>query len=144
VAEFRAVLDSNELVSALICPRGIPAQLVQRWIRSQFTLVTSPYILDELERVLRLPRIRRRYPVTDGEILRFVHLVGLKAVLVGDPAPVSLSFADPNDLPILACAVEGRADSLVSGDHRLLELKRFRHVRILSAREFLGLLDSPA
>lgn len=141
MADIRAVLDSNQLVSALICPGGVPAGLIQRWMRSRFTLVTSPYILDEAERVLRLPRIRRRYPVSEEEIGRYIHLVGLKAVLIAEPAPLAAPIGDPHDLPILACAVAGRAEFLVSGDHHLLALKEFREVRVLSAREFLTRLD---
>lgn len=44
---------------------------------------------------------------------------------------------DPSDDRILECAVEGKANMIVSGDHHLLTLKSFRGIRIMTVREFL-------
>ena len=45
---------------------------------------------------------------------------------------------DPDDNPLLATAVAGEADYLVSGDKSgVLALKRIRNTRILTARQFL-------
>jgi predicted nucleic acid-binding protein len=41
---------------------------------------------------------------------------------------------------VLECALEGRAQYIVSGDKDLLELKEFRGIRIVRATEFLTLL----
>jgi predicted nucleic acid-binding protein len=43
----------------------------------------------------------------------------------------------PCDNKFLACALDGRADAIVSGDHHLLALRRFRDIPILTARQFL-------
>ena len=45
---IRAVVDTNALVSGIISPLGIPAEIVRRWQQGDFLLITSPVLLDEL------------------------------------------------------------------------------------------------
>ena len=47
---------------------------------------------------------------------------------------------DPDDDKILEAAVEGHADYVVSGDNHLLELKKFRDIKIIRTRAFLDIL----
>lgn len=49
----------------------------------------------------------------------------------------SLVLDDPDDDFILACAEEGRARYIVSGDHHLLDLHRHGEARILTPRDFV-------
>ena len=50
--------------------------------------------------------------------------------------------ADPVDEMVLACAVEGQADLIVSGDRHLLDLGEYQGIPIVTAREFLGWLQT--
>ena len=54
------------------------------------------------------------------------------------PAPVS---RDPDDDAVLATALAGRAEIIVTGDDDLLVLKAYQGIRILSPRGFLEFLD---
>jgi predicted nucleic acid-binding protein len=47
---------------------------------------------------------------------------------------------DPADDRILECAVEGEVDYLVSGNKHLLDLKEFRRIKIVTARQILEIL----
>lgn len=49
----RAVLDTNVLLSALIFPGGPPDKAFRLAVRRRYALLTSDFILKELERVLR-------------------------------------------------------------------------------------------
>jgi predicted nucleic acid-binding protein len=49
---------------------------------------------------------------------------------------------DPQDNLFLACALEGHADYVVSGDAHLLEIKYYHGVQIVTPRQFLGLLKA--
>ena len=51
--------------------------------------------------------------------------------------------ADPKDEPVLACALDGQADLIVSGDQHLLTLADYRGIRILTVRQFLERLATP-
>jgi uncharacterized protein len=57
-----------------------------------------------------------------------------------EPTRVVTASRDPKDDHILACAVEARADFVVSGDNDLLSLGAFEGIRIVNSREFLELL----
>ena len=48
---------------------------------------------------------------------------------------------DPADNAILNTAYDGKCEFVVSGDHHLLELKKFKGIRILSPRQMLDLMS---
>ena len=52
---------------------------------------------------------------------------------------VNVISDDPSDNKYLACAHEGEADYIVSGDHHLLDLKSYKGIKILKAKPFLDL-----
>ena len=59
-----------------------------------------------------------------------------------EPEPLSKSVCrDKDDNWVLAAALTGRADFVVSGDKDLLILKEFHGIKILSPRQFVELLD---
>jgi predicted nucleic acid-binding protein len=49
---------------------------------------------------------------------------------------------DPDDDVILACAIAGRADDVVSRDHHLLDQTEHEGVPITSPEEFMAILRS--
>jgi len=63
--------------------------------------------------------------------------IGDFTVLVHPRQPVSVVREDEADNRILECALAAGADAIVTGDHHLLELRRFGGVRITTPREFL-------
>ncbi len=116
---MRAVLDVNVLVAAILSREGAPAQLLMLWRNGQFELVLSPALLDELERVLAYPKIRRR--IGEVEAREFVALLRREPV-VADPARAPLiRSSDPGDDYLVALAQASQA-VIVSGDGHLLDL----------------------
>jgi putative PIN family toxin of toxin-antitoxin system len=70
---MRVVLDTNVIVSALLSPDGIPAQILRYWEQGYFEMLVCQESLDELERVLRYPKIRKRLAsTTNDELARLV------------------------------------------------------------------------
>jgi predicted nucleic acid-binding protein len=65
---IRAVLDTNTIVSAVIVPVGIPAQILAAARAGQLSIITSPPIVTEVLRTLQRDRIRRKYGLTVVEI----------------------------------------------------------------------------
>jgi len=57
--------------------------------------------------------------------------------IVNPSASVRRVIADPDDDRMLECAIEARADAIVSGDTHLLELGKYRGIRILNPSGFL-------
>lgn len=136
---MRVVLDTGILIAALITSGTPPDRIYQAWRRKRFTLITSRWQLDEFRRVSRYDRLRRFIePAEAGNLIN-----GLRRnALVLEKLPrVDLS-TDPNDNSILAMAVAGQTDYLVTGDQRgLLSVKRIDATKIVTAREFLRILQ---
>lgn len=137
---MRVVLDANLFVSAVIEPRGKPAQILDAWRTTRFELLIRQDILDEVGEVLRRPRIQKRHQWTDQMVARF--LDGLRELAVVTPGELQILNAaeDPDDGMYLACAVEGEADYVVSGDQHLLRLGSFQGTLIVTPAQFLAVL----
>lgn len=126
-------MDTNVLVAALLT-RGAAAQVLDLWLQGRYTLLTSPGQLDELKRVLR-----EKFPeLPKAKVGRVVNLLRFAAQQVWVRKSPGLSL-DPDDW-ILAVALEGRADFLVTGDRSHLLGLKMRGLRILSVREFLEVM----
>jgi predicted nucleic acid-binding protein len=50
--------------------------------------------------------------------------------------------SDPEDNKFIACAVEGNADFLISGDHHLIELNKYENIQILTPTDLANLVLS--
>jgi putative PIN family toxin of toxin-antitoxin system len=140
---LRVVIDTNIIVSGILSHHGAPALVLDAWRDRLFLMISSPAIVTEVKSVLQYDRIRNKYKLTDEEIDQIVSLIEHDALLVPGMADVAGSIpADPMDEIVLACAVDGQADLIVSGDHHLLDLGAYRNTRIVSARQFLELLKA--
>jgi putative PIN family toxin of toxin-antitoxin system len=144
---MRAVFDTNILVSYLLTHRPPVATLIDVYVaREDVVMVTAPELLEELDRVLRYPRLQRYY--SEEERTRFVALLMALSEVVELPETIPQICRDPDDdlgmafIPVLACAVVGGADVIVSGDDDLLVLDRVSDISILSAAEFLTRMES--
>jgi putative PIN family toxin of toxin-antitoxin system len=133
---MKVVLDTNILISALFW-RGPPYEVLRAAIDGRFTLCLSDAIEKELEGKLLN---KFRFPASETSL--FLHLLKSKAAIADSPVRVRLLTSDPSDNRILECARSCHADYLVSGDSTLLALGSYRRTRILTAREFVGLLHS--
>ena len=137
---IRAVLDTNLLVSYLLTHRPPIATLIDHHLaRDHFLLLTAPELLAELDRVLTYAKLQRYY--TDEERTCFVALVMALGEVMDLPETIPRICRDPDDDRLIACAVVGEADVIVSGDNDLLALERVRDIPILTAAQFLEMLE---
>ena len=117
---MRAVLDPNVIISGLLSWSGNAAHLLKGWESGEFELIVSAALLDELERALGYPKLRRH--ISEGEAERVVHWLRESATVVEDPrGPAPVQSADPGDDYLIALAASRQA-ILVSGDKHLLDL----------------------
>ena len=137
---MRAVLDTNLLVSYLLTHHPPIATIIDGFLaQDEFVMVTAPELLAELDRVLTYPKLQRYY--TDEERTRFVALVMALGEVVDLPETIPRICRDPDDDRLIACAVVGEADVIVSGDNDLLALERVGDIPILTAAQFLAMLE---
>jgi len=138
---IRAVFDTNVLVSYLITHRPPIATLIDKHLaRENYTLLTAPALLEELERVLAYPKLQRYY--ADEARTRFVALIVALSEIVELPETIPRICRDPGDDRIIACAVAGEADVIVSGDRDLLVLEQVGGIPILPPVTLLEMLET--
>jgi putative PIN family toxin of toxin-antitoxin system len=141
---LRVVFDTNLFVSSLLVKEGLPAQALAAWRAGRFVLIISPVIVDEITTTLKYERIRRKYGVTDEDVAQLTLLLITDAQVVpGDTEEMKVAGGVPDDQDdeiILACAVDGRADLIVSGDSHLLSLTAYRNIPIVTVRQFINRL----
>lgn len=132
---MRIVLDTNVLISGLIRKDGPPGELLRLWTDDAFILVTSHFQLAELTRAMNYERLRPRIR-PDQQAAFFDHLP-TKAEIAED-LPVIERSSDPDDNLILATAVAGAVDLIVSGDKRhLVSLGSIEGIPIVTPRQAL-------
>ncbi len=128
---MRVVFDTNILVSALVFPGGRGEAALQRIIEEQDELVLSKPILDELLGILA-----RRFSRDAEELSRVAVFMSTLATFVSPRRRLRVVKDEPVNR-VLECALTGRAQAIVTGDHALLALENFRGVRLLSLRGYL-------
>jgi putative PIN family toxin of toxin-antitoxin system len=136
-ALMHVILDTNVLLGALISPHGPPDMIYRVWRAARFELVTSSAQLDELRRVSRYPKLKTLLPA--HRIGAMVNNMQRAIVLdVLPPLPEGVEANDPNDAFLLAMALAGEADYLVTGDRRagLLQRGNVGRTRIVTPATF--------
>jgi putative PIN family toxin of toxin-antitoxin system len=137
---LKVVLDTNLFISALLTTKGNPAKILNRWKAGFFDLVISLPILREVERVILYPKIKKRLNWTDAETGEFLLGLAQFSIVVSGESKVDVIREDPTDNKYLACAHEGRADYIVTGDQHLLKESEYKGTKIITPREFLDIL----
>jgi putative PIN family toxin of toxin-antitoxin system len=124
------VFPDTNVLAAAIATRGLCSELLEIIIHDH-ELLTCQAVLDELERVLA-EKLRLPPPVVAG----FLGLVRAEATIIKPPREIPpIRIQDAGDIPILACAIAGKADVFVTGDKELLDLRKVDGLVIVSPRE---------
>lgn len=127
----KVVLDTNVLVSALLF-KGKASRLVGLWKQQKIIPLVTNETLDELIRVLSYPK----FSLTEEEIKS---LISEEILPYFRPVKISRYVhgicPDPEDDIFLTCAINGRADAIISGDAHLLNLKEFDGIPIMKIND---------
>jgi putative PIN family toxin of toxin-antitoxin system len=132
----RVVADTNTVLSAFLWG-GLPKAVLDAAREGRISLHTSPALLAELEDVLSRDKFAARIrQVGDSPADMLTAYRAL--VTVELPASIAPTARDPDDDAVLACALSANARLIVSRDRDLLDLKTFRGIPILAARDALA------
>ena len=135
---IRAVVDPGVLIAGLITPGRLPSNLIRAFLQGAFELVVSPLLLDELTATLLRPKFRRW--ATENDVVAFIEVLRLAAVMVEDPAEVEPISRDPNDDYLVALARAAGAHVLVSSDGDLTSVEG-NDPPIVTPRRFLSSIE---
>ena len=126
---MRVFLDTNVLAAAFTT-RGLCADVV-RYVLAEHQLITGDVILGELHDVLA-----KRFRLPASTTKDILDLLRSQEVVAKPKKAASTPIRDPDDAWVLASAIEGRCDVLVTGDHDLLDIADAAALPILSPRGF--------
>jgi uncharacterized protein len=137
----RLVADTNTVISGLLWG-GTPGRLIDLAVEGQIRLVTSLPLLAEFEGVLARDKFNGQLAkrgLSFGDVFDgYVALVETVAT-----AKIAATITrDPTDDQVLAAALGGKVDLIVSGDAHLLDLMQFRGIEIVTAAAALALIEN--
>ena len=130
---MKVILDTNVLVSGIFFA-GPPYEILKALRTSKATLVISPEILEEYDRVTQV--LAKKYP--DIDITPILQLLIAHAELKRAPALPEPVCEDSDDDKFIACALASKAKCIITGDKKLLAVPRYSNIRVVSPRVFVN------
>lgn len=132
---MRLVFDTNVLISAVLFPNSIPANVLN-WGEKKGVILYSDATLTELLSILQRPKFSKYIDLEDVE--------GLSIRIKRSWSCISILTRvklcrDPKDDKFLELAVNGQASHIITGDTDLLILHPFQNVAVLNPRSFWNL-----
>jgi putative PIN family toxin of toxin-antitoxin system len=129
---MRLVIDTNIVASAAFFG-GLPEQLVNLVLDEKITAVVSQVIVEEYEKTIL--KLLNKYD-TPSSRLHFPFSALVAHFDFVTPVIRIKACTDPDDDKFIECALDGLCPFIVSGDHHLLDVKQYGHIKILKIRDF--------
>jgi putative PIN family toxin of toxin-antitoxin system len=133
---FRAVVDTNILVSALLRRSSVPGQVLDLVLVGELTALVDHRLLSEYRDVLARPKFKFE-PADISAVIQFLESNG---ELITEPRFAGALLPDPDDLPFAEVAFGGGADLLITGNAKHFPVGRA--VRVVTPREFVEIWKS--
>lgn len=134
---MKIVLDTNILVSAFVFG-GIPYEIIRKVVAGDLELVLSKPIIAEMIIVLKSKFMWQDYHLK--EQIEFLIAI---AKIVEPKSIVKFVKLDPGDNKILECAIEAKAQYIITGDKKhLLPIRKYKSIKIVSPTDFYLLLTN--
>jgi len=137
---MKVVLDTNIVVSSYLVSAGPTARILALWRSGIFDLLVSEAILHEYERILASPRIARRHGMTAAEIADDIDGFREYATVTEPRELLRVVQDDADDDKFFECAVAGSAAYIVSRDEKVLVVREYRGIRVVSPEVFLAIV----
>ncbi len=126
---MKVVFDSDVLVAAF-ATHGVCHELFEYCLRNT-TILSSDFIADEVEWILT-----HKIKIPAKKTAEIIHYLMDQAQWIAPGPEIVENLRDPNDQMVIATALTGRADFLITGAKDMLILKKIKKNVILSPRDF--------
>ncbi len=134
------VLDTQLLLRGATARRPtLNRKIYLAWLEGRWELLISEEILGEIAAVLSDPEVVRRLKITEAILKHTLLSLRSRCRWVEVKSRIRVC-RDPGDDKFLECAVDGRADYIVSADKDLPALRSFEGIEIIEAPAFWGIL----
>jgi putative PIN family toxin of toxin-antitoxin system len=132
---LKLVIDTNVVISSLLKPESNPALIMSLVLRGDCTLCVTEAIFLEYEGVLGRGKFKKLDQAGVGE---FLSTLRKRALWVVPKVTIDDVTKDPDDNAFLECALESKADFLITGNIHHFPEKKFRHTSIVTPGEFVS------
>lgn len=132
--KYQVVIDTNVFLSAILW-NGNPDKVLTLWKRKRITLLLSPSLAQEIQTVLE------KSGTSAVDIKVFMQALKNNSIKLVPKTKCTIC-RDPDDNQILALAIDGNANYIVTGDRDLLTLTKIKRVAIVKPKEFLKIIKS--
>jgi len=130
--DLRVVIDTNVIISGLFGIKDSPSSQILKAIRTQtIILVTSPVILEEVGDVINREKVVRLTKMSPSERADFMDKLIERSDVTQGKQLSQIVSRDMKDDKFLACAIEAKAEYLVTGDEDLLILEEYEGIKIV-------------
>lgn len=133
---MKFVADTNVLISATFW-KGDSEKIIIKAEKKEIKLILSKEIITEYSKVLNYSEIKNKIRNKRLEIGYTIQKIISIATIVEPKMQLNTVKEDPDDNKILECALEGKADYIVSQDAHLLKLKEFHGIKIITPKQAL-------
>jgi putative PIN family toxin of toxin-antitoxin system len=139
---MRVVFDTNTIVSAILWGNK-PREALYAIGQKRAILLCSQALRNEILEVLSREKFAPKFEALGMSPQQVMDDFQAMIEWVENPPQLGRVVPnDPKDDLIIECAVGGKAEYIVSGDHHLLEMQNYASIQILSVQAFLSLLDA--
>jgi putative PIN family toxin of toxin-antitoxin system len=135
---MKAVFDTNIFISAFVIPWSQGEQAFLLAQQKRFELYTSIAILTETA-----SKLREKFNQTEEDVKQSLKIISRAAEVLKPTVKLNVLKDEP-DNRILECALESRADIIVTGDRHLLKIRKFRSISIIRLADLLRMFPDPA
>ena len=129
---MRIMVDSNIVISALLFPNGQVSALMREMLLKH-TICIASYSLNEMEKVVRR-KFSDKLEIFDA----FLNELPYEIIRTPDRLSNTPDIRDCNDLPILATALIGDVDILLTGDKDFSEVVIEERPIIMTPAQFIA------
>jgi len=137
--KVKVVFDTNVWVS-IFMKKTLGEEFSKILGERNIQIYTSEQILKEISKVLFYPKINELLNLSRVSMKEILQNILKSSILIKPKFKLSVIKEDPEDNKILDCALQSKADFIVSGDKHLLKLKKFKKTKIITPREFLEIV----
>jgi len=137
---MKVTVDTNVLVSATFW-YGDSYKIIEKVENKEIELILSKEIIEEFVKVLEYEEIQKKIRNKNLEMKRTAEKFVSISTIVEPIKKLNVVKDDPKDDKIVECAVEGRADYIISQDNHLLKLKEVENIKIIKPGDFLEIIE---
>lgn len=131
---LKLVFDTNIWLRVLMGGRTVQF-ILPAWLKGRFQVVVSEALLSELDEVWRRPRLRVH--IVDQDAHDLIDQLRTRGIMV-IPTTIPPQCRDPKDNPVLATAIDGQANAVISGDGDLRDDESLRQAMMTYSVQLWG------